>query len=108
MMDSSDILVLTPPGFPDPSLAIGAVRAGARGTLDLEYARLEDIAEPVVRLARFGRGPFGVKLGANAAHVLPLVLAAHRPAWAVLAGGSIPEHAATARQIREAGVEVLA
>lgn len=37
-MDSSDLIVLTPAGAPDPALAVAAVRAGARGTLDLEYA----------------------------------------------------------------------
>lgn len=104
-MDSSDIFVLTPPGTPDPSLAIAAVRAGARGTLDLEYARPESVSSAVDRLARFGRGPFGVKLGRDAATTLPLILAAHRPAWVILAGGA--DHATTARQLREMGVEVL-
>ena len=86
-MDSSDIFVLTPPGSPDPSLAIAAVRAGARGTLDLEYARPETIRAAVQRLARHGRGPFGVKLGRDAATVLPLLIDANRPAWVFLAGG---------------------
>ena len=104
-MDSSDIFVLTAPGSSDPSLAIAAVRAGARGTLDLEYAHPESVSTAVDRLARFGRGPFGVKLGRDAATTLPQVLAAHRPAWVILAGGA--DHASTARRLREAGVEVL-
>ena len=107
-MDSSDIFVLTPPGTPDPSLAIAAVRAGARGTLDLEYARPEAIRAAVQRLAHHGRGPFGVKLGRDATTVLPLLLDANQPAWVILAGGIVPEHAATAGHLREAGVEVVA
>ncbi|HYH68216.1 MAG TPA: nitronate monooxygenase, partial [Urbifossiella sp.] len=107
-MDSSDIFVLTPPSSPDPSLAIAAVRAGARGTLDLEYAHPESIRAAVQRLARHGRGSFGVKLGRDAATVLPLLLDANRPAWVILAGGIVPEHAATAQHLREAGVEVVA
>src|SRR5829696_6208404 len=104
MMDSSDLIVLTPPGRPDPSLAIAAVRAGARGTLDLEYAHAEAIRPAVERLARFGRGPFGVMLGRDAADVLPRVLQAGRPAWVLLAGGAVPGHAETAKRIRSAGV----
>ncbi|QDU21056.1 type I polyketide synthase [Urbifossiella limnaea] len=104
-MDSSDVLVLTPAASPDPSLAIAAARAGARGTLDLEFASPDFVAPAVERLARLGRGPFGVKLGATAAELLPLVLSAGRPAWVILADG---DHTDTTRRLREAGVEVLA
>jgi hypothetical protein len=33
-----EIIAVTPPGAVDPSLAIAACRAGARGFLDLEFA----------------------------------------------------------------------
>ncbi len=107
-MDSSDIFVLTPPGSPDPSLAIAAVRAGARGTLDLEYACAESVGPAVERLARLGRGPFGVKLGLDAQAVLHAVFSAARPSWVVLSGGAEPGHPAVVRQTQEAGAEVLA
>lgn len=42
MLESSDIIVLTSPGACDPSIAIAACRAGARGVLDLEFC-----ADPV-------------------------------------------------------------
>lgn len=107
-MDSSDLIVLTPAGTPAPALAIAAVRAGARGTLDLEYARPGTIAPAIERLARLGRGAFGVKVGANAAEITPLLLSGPRPTWVILAGGSVPGHGATAAMLRGAGIEVIA
>src|SRR5262245_48310590 len=38
MVESSDILVLTPAGLIDETIAIAASRSGARGILDLEFA----------------------------------------------------------------------
>ena len=66
-MESRDIIVLTSPGDTDPSIAIAACRAGARGVLDLEFC-----ADPVaagaalVRVARFARCAFGVQLRSDA------------------------------------------
>lgn len=58
------VIVLTPPALTDSSLAIAASRAGATGILDLEYLRDERTAqEAVTRLAAYGRGHIGVKLG---------------------------------------------
>ena len=64
---------LTPPGEPDPSIAIAASRAGELGVLNLEYARDEQTALTAIdRLAtavgnrRFGtsiRFAFPVALG---------------------------------------------
>ncbi|HEX4614038.1 MAG TPA: nitronate monooxygenase, partial [Urbifossiella sp.] len=106
-MDSSDLIVLTPAGNPDPVLAIAAVRAGARGTLDLEYAATEQPAA-IERLARQSRGPFGVKLGANVAGTVAALLRGPRPGWVILAGGVTPGHCESASQLRAAGIEVFA
>ena len=40
-MNEFRIIALTPPGLPDPSIAIAASRAGAVGVLDLEYTEDE-------------------------------------------------------------------
>src|SRR5439155_1034302 len=109
-MDLSDLIVLTPPGLPDPSLAVAAARAGARGTLDLEFVPdAGRTGQAVDRLAQFAGGRFGVKLGANAGRLVSALLRsrAGRPAWVILAGGDVSEHADTLRRFREAGAEVL-
>src|SRR4051812_35222277 len=58
---SLDCLVLTPPGTPDPALAIAASRAGAVGVVDLSLAGDTDVAtEALSGLLRSGRGRRGV------------------------------------------------
>ena len=51
------VIVLTPPGLTDPSLAIAASRAGETGVLDLEYVHDEELALGALgKLVRYGRG----------------------------------------------------
>jgi hypothetical protein len=58
------MIVLTPPGLIDPSMAIAASRVGETGVLDLEYAQDEEAArEAVGKLARYGGNKIGIKLG---------------------------------------------
>src|SRR5688500_12167155 len=67
---------LTPPGEPDPSIAIAASRAGEIGVLNLEYARDEQAALAAVdRLASaVGNRRFGVLVdGADAELVQALL-----------------------------------
>ncbi|MBX9585201.1 MAG: acyltransferase domain-containing protein, partial [Gemmataceae bacterium] len=103
-MEPSDLIVLTPPGSADPAVAVAAARAGARGTLDLEFGGdAERVGGSVRRLARFARR-WGVKVRPDAGIGLP---ADARPAWVILAGGDLPELAAAVEQWRAAGAEVL-
>src|SRR5262245_9282682 len=63
MSSTHRLICLSLPGYPDPSIAIAASRAGALGVLDLEYTRDIDAARAAVaRLARWGRGARGVKI----------------------------------------------
>jgi acyl transferase domain-containing protein/NAD(P)H-dependent flavin oxidoreductase YrpB (nitropropane dioxygenase family)/acyl carrier protein len=96
-MQPCDVFVLSPPGRPDPAVAIAACRAGARGTLDV--AGRSDAAEAVARLARFAGGRFGLRV--EAAADLPAEV---RPAWVVVAGGD----ADAVRATRAVGAEVFA
>ncbi|HEY7327024.1 MAG TPA: nitronate monooxygenase, partial [Gemmataceae bacterium] len=74
-MGNFDVLILTPVGTGDPSLAIAACRAGARGFLDLEHkAESVDVARVLDQLARFAPEGFGVKLGPSGGELLPLLL----------------------------------
>lgn len=58
------MIILTPPGLIDPSLAIAGSRAGETGVLDLEYAKDEEAArEAVGKLALYGGKQIGIKLG---------------------------------------------
>jgi acyl transferase domain-containing protein/NAD(P)H-dependent flavin oxidoreductase YrpB (nitropropane dioxygenase family)/acyl carrier protein len=109
-MEPSETIVLTPAGRTDPSLAIAACRAGARGTLDLEFCRDRDAADAALaRLARFGGGRFGVRLGrvdtaqceSDGGRCPP-----YKPSWAILSGNS-SHLLETVADLRQQGVEVL-
>ncbi len=64
------IIVLSPPGLVDPSLAIAASRAGEIGILDLEYAQDKEAAgEALRRLAWYGGDRIGVKLNGRPSHL---------------------------------------
>ncbi|HJZ54537.1 MAG TPA: hypothetical protein VKE74_06240, partial [Gemmataceae bacterium] len=104
-MEPRDLIVLTPPGEPEPSLAIAAGRAGARGVLDLEFASdPTHTAGALARLARFAPAGFGVKLGLDAVRFL-----SHLPPQlgCVILSGNHPELSDTLRQARQTGAEVL-
>jgi len=61
-----DIVVSTAPGLNDPAVAIAAVRGGATGVLDLEYARcVKSASAAITSLARNAEGPCGIKLDAE-------------------------------------------
>ena len=52
-MEPRNVIVLTPPGAPDPALAIAASRAGANGVLDLEYANdWHEVSSAIERLTK--------------------------------------------------------
>ena len=70
-MQKFQIIVLTPPGLPDPSLAIAASRAGGLGVLDLEYTHdKQDAMDSIRKLAHYTRNDFGIKVNANAGDFL--------------------------------------
>jgi hypothetical protein len=103
-MDPRDLVVLTPPAHSDAGVAIAAVRAGSRGTLDLEWVTDPTTASAALaRLAKFANGPFGVLLPPDGGP-LPLAdVTAARPAWIAL---SSPNERPIA-DVRAAGIEVL-
>lgn len=75
-MGNFDVLVLSPAGAGDPSLAIAASRAGARGILDLEHDVNSSTARRALdQLARFAPEGFGVKLGPSGGGLLSTLLA---------------------------------
>lgn len=76
MAQELQMIVLTPPGLTDPSIAIAASRAGGLGVLDLEYVRDREAALGAVQeLAEYARGDFGIKLNALAEDFLGEVMA---------------------------------
>src|SRR5262249_54297741 len=109
-MQSSDVIVLSPPGAADPSLAIAACRAGAWGFLDLEHTADTNAALAALRrLQRFAVNPFGVKLGRHAGALLPQLLAATpaRLAWVLVAGGDHVHLQDWVAQLRQRHLGVL-
>src|SRR4051812_30625927 len=107
-MEPRDLIVLSPVGTADPSLAIAACRAGAWGVLDLEF--VPPGAKPraaLLRLTRFAGPNFGVLLSANAAEIFSL-FAQLKPARAILAGAADAEAlAARVRELKFAGIDAL-
>ncbi len=57
------IMALTPPGLPDPSIAIAASRAGGVGILDLEYAKDINVAvRSIKKMVKHTTSACGIKL----------------------------------------------
>ncbi len=108
-MGNCDVLILTPAGTGDPSLAIAACRAGARGFLDLEHnAEYPDVARTLDQLGRFAPDGFGIKLGLSGSALLPLLLAdSCRCREVILAGGEQAEWAEWVPQFHSRGIRVL-
>ena len=72
---SLDCLVLTPPGTPEPSLAIAGSRAGAVGVVDVSLARgAADAAAALQSLITSGRGRRGAAVLALRGHRGPAPL----------------------------------
>lgn len=75
MKDQFEFIALTPPGFPDPSLAIAASRAHEMGVLDLtctpEYAVALKISR---KLASFATNSYGLKVRADQNELLSQLL----------------------------------
>ena len=74
-MQKFQIIVLTLPGFPDPSLAIAASRAGGLGVLDLEYTNdKRDAVDGIRKLAHYAGNDFGIKVNTNAGDFLAEII----------------------------------
>src|SRR5207245_11486093 len=62
-MKPFEIVILTPPELPDPSMAIAASRAGALGVLNLEFLRDPEGAKSAISaMSRHARRETGAKL----------------------------------------------
>jgi NAD(P)H-dependent flavin oxidoreductase YrpB (nitropropane dioxygenase family) len=106
-MEPHQLMVLTPAGALDPSLAIAACRAGAVGVLDLEFGASRDAAaDALARVRRFAGPGFGVLVRADDDETISLLLIdPARPARVILAGPDCPGLDQSARRLREAGIE---
>src|SRR5262245_16696944 len=108
-MEPHQLIVLTPAGELDPSIAIAACRAGAVGVLDLEYAAvLGGIAETASRLTQYGGHEFGTLVSADDDPILSTLLALPaRPAWIILTGPNCDGLSAAIRRCRDAAIPVM-
>ena len=103
--------VFTPAGMGDVTLAITASRAGAVGVLNAELdTDPRQILSLLRTLARQARGDFGAKLDAihpDLAAALPAMATAGLR-WLIVDRAVVAAHAALLRELRQAGVRVLA
>ncbi|MBY0460582.1 MAG: hypothetical protein K2V38_24970, partial [Gemmataceae bacterium] len=104
-MEPRDLIVLSPCGAADPSLAIAACRAGACGAFDAEFSTTDTLRRALERLTRFAAG-FGVQLRADAPDLLSTALA-FQPAVVIFAGADHPALAEGVRAARASGAIVL-
>ncbi len=108
-MDSFRILVFTPTGLADPSVAIAACRAGEIGILDAEC--LSDPAglrSALDGLARHGRAGFGVRLGTVDEKTLEHLLQTEGLGWLVVEPEQLVQLDQHLARFRDAGGQVLA
>jgi acyl transferase domain-containing protein/NAD(P)H-dependent flavin oxidoreductase YrpB (nitropropane dioxygenase family)/NAD(P)-dependent dehydrogenase (short-subunit alcohol dehydrogenase family) len=109
-MIPNDVIVLTPLGLCDPSLAIAAARAGARGFLDLEHADDSNAAlAAITKMDRFVPGKFGIRIGRNEG-LLAKNLLAKPPAklgWVLVTDYSSRDLKPSINAFVEAGVDVF-
>jgi len=74
-MNHFELIALTPPGFPDPSVAIAASRAGGLGLVDLEHIRDESLAfEAISKLASRAEGRCGIRVDTSAGELLERII----------------------------------
>ena len=108
-MDPHQLIVLTPPGTVDPSVAIAAYRAGAVGVLDLEFSGdSPTLTTALARLARFAGRGHSVLLRPDNHQLISLLLSTMpRPARVILAGPHCDELISAIRRFGDAAIEVL-
>src|SRR5579872_3853738 len=86
-MEPRNVIVLTPPGAIEPSLAIAASRAGAIGVIDLEF--VEDYftsLSSIDRLSQFSSNRFGIQIRPDRIRLESLLSASIKPNIVILTG----------------------
>lgn len=109
-MQNFSIIAITPAGAVDPSLAIAACRAGARGVLDLEYAgSLSAAVEALEQLERFTSSPFGIKISPACVDLLAAILPKlpQRLSAVILTRGNPDQLRSTIEALHSRGASVL-
>ncbi len=109
-MRSFQLIVLTPPGLVDPSIAIAASQSGAWGVLDLEYCNDEAAASGALdKLARSASGLCGVKLSGRRKQFLASLIRnlPQKIGIVLLTDGDGEEVGAAIQSLHHRGVTVL-
>jgi acyl transferase domain-containing protein/NAD(P)H-dependent flavin oxidoreductase YrpB (nitropropane dioxygenase family)/NAD(P)-dependent dehydrogenase (short-subunit alcohol dehydrogenase family) len=104
------IITLTPPGFPDPGIAIAGCRAGGVGVLDLEYTGdVKAAQQSIQRLERFAGADFGIKLAGSNIEFLEAVTT-HLPPrlrLVILSRGSLPNLEQSVARLSALGLDII-
>jgi acyl transferase domain-containing protein/NAD(P)H-dependent flavin oxidoreductase YrpB (nitropropane dioxygenase family)/acyl carrier protein len=104
------IIASTLPGFPDPSIAIAATKAGAIGALNLEI--MPDMAQArkaISQLGRHAKNNGCIKLNSSHPEIVRVILASLPEAITtiILSGTGSEATATLVEQIRQAGRRIL-
>jgi acyl transferase domain-containing protein/NAD(P)H-dependent flavin oxidoreductase YrpB (nitropropane dioxygenase family)/NAD(P)-dependent dehydrogenase (short-subunit alcohol dehydrogenase family) len=106
-MEPCNVIVLTPPGAIEPSLAIAASRAGAIGILDLEFAKDYDQASSAIdRLSRFTGNRFGLQIRPDFSDLDSLLSTTAKPCVVILTCAD-SFSAECVRKLQAASIDVL-
>jgi acyl transferase domain-containing protein/NAD(P)H-dependent flavin oxidoreductase YrpB (nitropropane dioxygenase family) len=106
------MIVLTPPGLGDPSIAVAATRAGGVGVLDLEYVQDREAALGGIReLGKYARNDAGIKLSSHDPDFLAEVLSMLPPRLRLVilasASPSLPELPELIHRLHGKNLEVV-
>ncbi len=107
-MQPSNVIVLTPPGAIEPSLAIAASRAGALGIFNLEFAQdYAQVGSDIDRLARFTGNRFGLLLRPDIPGFDSILTATPKLNTVILTGVESSSLADYVRRLKTSSIQVL-
>src|ERR1700722_6403208 len=107
-MEPRNVIVLTPPGVIDPSLAIAACRAGAVGVLDLEFlVDYLSAVSAIERILHFTSNRFGIQIRPDSNQLESFLSISVKPKTVILTGIDSSFPSESVRKLQASPIEIL-